>query len=131
MTTETKTWPAAVWEAINTLADRDLAHYRHHVHDREAFLGTARAKRVAQHHTLIHKLLAGNPNITSTELVEACSPAPVTLEPEVAKRRDYDHTRRRCGTCDSVRFVPVMQDVERWAPCPTCNPRKDPTCQPD
>lgn len=68
------TWPASVWEAINRLAEADLSNYKHHVFDREKFLGTARAKRVEQHRTEIGTLLASEPNPTAEHVAHVLNP---------------------------------------------------------
>lgn len=70
----TTTWTPAVWQAIDVLANLDLANYSKHVFDREAFLGTARRKRAEQHRSTIDGLLAANPGVTCDELVNACNP---------------------------------------------------------
>ena len=70
-------WPGKVWDAINRLAELDLAHYDRHVFDREAFLGKARAKRADQHKDLIDRLLFANPDVTVDEIVAACNPTPI------------------------------------------------------
>lgn len=68
------TWPKPVWDALNRLAELDLANYRAHVFDREAFLGTARARRADQHRTEIDTLLAVEPNPTAEHVAHVLNP---------------------------------------------------------
>lgn len=68
------TWPQPVWQALDRLAREDLANYRAHVFDREAFLGTARARRADQHRTEIDTLLAVEPNPTAEHVAHVLNP---------------------------------------------------------
>ena len=78
-------WPKPVWEALNRLAELDLANYRTHVFDREAFLGTARAKRADQHRTLIDRTLADDPQTTCDTLLEILNPPPAVKPDPLAR----------------------------------------------
>lgn len=72
----TRDWPPVVWEAINRLAEADLANYPHHVANREKFLAKARAERVSQHASRISALVTFRPSITVEEIVADLNPAP-------------------------------------------------------
>lgn len=122
----TASWTPSAWEAINRLAELDLAHYPKHVHNRDAFLGKARAERVIQHREVIDRLLASDPSATAEQIAEACNPAPVANpEPEWARRRDYDRTVPACRSCDGLGLVPAESDgeYEAFTFCPECHPR--------
>lgn len=100
-------WPPAVWQAIDELAQLDLAHYPKHVHDRQAFLGKARAKRVEQHRVTIDALV-GSGLATKEEILAVCNPQPVHQDPPMAQRRDYD------------RVFPVAPFPPLPEPCHVC-----------
>lgn len=113
-------WPRAAWDAINRLAELDLAHYTRHVHHREAFLGKARAQRVLQHEALIDSLLRRNPAVSTEQIVLACNPKPVSQDPEC--RRDYDRPRSTCTTCSGTWWLPTDETAKWWVRCPDCHP---------
>lgn len=114
-------WTHNAWEAINQLAELDREHYRGHIHDPEAFLATARARRIRNHQALIDTLLRTNPHMSTNVIVAACNPK---AAPET-QRRDYLHRRPNCDTCRGLSLIPIVDDgVERWMRCPACNTRQ-------
>ena len=108
-------WPGKVWDAINQLAELDLAHYDRHVFDREAFLGKARAKRADQHRTVIDRLLFANPDVTVDEIVATCNPTPLSKPNPVVVTAAAQSELYKLNDQRRVPLPPNPPD------CPTCS----------
>lgn len=106
-------WPAAAWNAINQLAETDLARYdAKPIYDPEMFLRTARARRLERHRSLIDSLLAVNPHLDASVIVAACEPAPKVKPDPLA------------GTARAAEVIFAHNDERREPP-----PAAPPACE--